>query len=218
MAPILDARDRGYIIRTHRLSDTSLIVEWLTQTQGRVATVARGALRKKSPFLGKLDLLFWATLSYRPSQRSDLHQLKEVSLLSTPTRVRRSIHRLNQIAYFIDLIRRTTETDSPLPEIYALFHDAMTMAEAQALGPYFVLWFEWQLLVHLGQQPDLSNTRLSEASHTLLESWSQNPIPETQSVASETANSEIGSLLGQVWIQEWGRCPRLRGTVLTPRL
>lgn len=218
MAANLDAQDCGYIIRTHRLSDTSLIVEWLTRSQGRVATVARGALRKKSPFIGKLDLLFHATITYRQSRRSDLHQLKEVSLLSTPAQLRRSIHRLNQVAYFIDLIRRSTETDSPIPEIYDLFHQAMTLAEAHALGPHFVLWFEWQLLARLGQQPDLYGTRLSQTSQTLLESWNQNPVPTPLCLASETASSEIGSFLGQAWIHEWGRCPRLRGTVLTPRL
>ncbi|MDA7667554.1 DNA repair protein RecO, partial [bacterium] len=172
-AASLEIRERGYIIRTHRLSDTSLIVEWLTENQGRVATVARGALRKKSALAGKLDLLFHAAISYRRSQRSDLHQLREVSLLTTPVKLRRSISRLNQVAYFVDLIRRSTEADTPVPEIYKLFHQSITLAESSKLGSNFTLWFEWKLLDQLGIQPTFSDRTAPDQLQQLLQYWNQ---------------------------------------------
>jgi DNA repair protein RecO (recombination protein O) len=46
----------GLIFRTRSLTETSLIVQWLTPHLGRLATVAKGARRVKSPFHGKLDL------------------------------------------------------------------------------------------------------------------------------------------------------------------
>jgi hypothetical protein len=46
----------GIILRTRPLTETSLIVHWLTPEFGRMATVAKGARRAKSPFRGKLDL------------------------------------------------------------------------------------------------------------------------------------------------------------------
>ena len=46
----------GIILRTRPLTETSLIVHWLTPELGRLATVAKGARRPKSPFAGKLDM------------------------------------------------------------------------------------------------------------------------------------------------------------------
>src|SRR5882672_10591109 len=70
----------GIILRTHPLTETSLIVNWLTPEFGRISTVAKGARRPKSPFLGKLDLFYEADLSFTRSRRSELHTLREVSL------------------------------------------------------------------------------------------------------------------------------------------
>jgi DNA repair protein RecO (recombination protein O) len=214
-AASLEIRECGYIIRTHRLSDTSIIVEWLTKNQGRVATVARGALRKKSALAGKLDLLFHAAISYRRSQRSDLHQLREVSLLSTPIKLRRSINRLNQVAYFVDLIRRTTETDTPVPEIYELFHRAITLAERSKLGPHFILWFEWKLLCQLGIQPNFSDQLAPDRLRQLLHYWNQSDEPDLETFKQKELPPQLTSILGNAWIQEIGKCPKLRAPLLS---
>ena len=50
----------GWVLRKRLLTETSLIVHWLTAEQGRVATVAKGARRPKSPYRGKLDLFYLA--------------------------------------------------------------------------------------------------------------------------------------------------------------
>ena len=39
------ARTTGLVLRTRPLTETSLIVQWLTRDFGRVATVAKGARR-----------------------------------------------------------------------------------------------------------------------------------------------------------------------------
>ena len=73
----------GLILRTRPLTETSLIVHWLTPDFGRIATVAKGARRAQSPFLGKLDIFYLADFSFNRSRRSDLHTLREVSLRET---------------------------------------------------------------------------------------------------------------------------------------
>ena len=54
----MDETAHGIILRTRPLTETSLIVHWLTADHGRLSTVAKGAKRPKSPFRGKLDLFF----------------------------------------------------------------------------------------------------------------------------------------------------------------
>ena len=56
----------GLILRTRPLTETSLIVHWLTPDFGRIATVAKGARRNQSPFLGKLDLFYRGGLFVQP--------------------------------------------------------------------------------------------------------------------------------------------------------
>ncbi len=53
---------RGTIIRLTKLTETSLIVHWLTENDGLIKTVARGARRAKSSFAGRIDLLLLADL------------------------------------------------------------------------------------------------------------------------------------------------------------
>ena len=67
----------GLILRARPLTETSLIIHWLTPDLGRIAMVAKGARRAKSPFAGKLDLFYLADFSFNRSRRSDLHTLRE---------------------------------------------------------------------------------------------------------------------------------------------
>src|SRR5437660_6560965 len=108
------------VLRTRPLTETSLIVAWLTPTLGRVATVAKGALRHKSPFRGKLDLFYLGDFSFARSRRSELHTLREVSLRETHSRLRQELAWLQQTGYCATLVEQTTETDTPLPVVYEL--------------------------------------------------------------------------------------------------
>ena len=78
----------GLILRTRPLTETSLIVQWLTPEFGRISTVAKGARRPKSPFAGKLDLFYLADFSFTRSRRSELHALREVGLRETHRNLR----------------------------------------------------------------------------------------------------------------------------------
>src|SRR5258708_15710415 len=110
----------GLILRTRPLTDTSLIVHWLTPDFGRLATVAKGARRPKSPFAGKLDLFYLGEFSFQRSRRSELHQLREVSLRETHAAIRQEMEHLHQASYCAALIEQTTEMETPLPEIFSL--------------------------------------------------------------------------------------------------
>ncbi len=121
-----ELRTSGIILRTRRLTESSLIVHWLTADHGRLATVAKGALRPKSAFRGKLDLFHEAELTLVRSRSSDLHTLKEISLRSTHAGLRRDLLALQQASYAAALIERITETDAPTPELHELLTGLVT--------------------------------------------------------------------------------------------
>src|SRR5512146_3023961 len=99
----------GLVLRTRPLTETSLIVQWLTPGLGRLATVAKGARRPKSPFRGKLDLFYLADFSFSRSRRSELHTLREVNLRCTSPALRRELGYLRQAAYCTGLVAQATE-------------------------------------------------------------------------------------------------------------
>src|SRR4051812_4181104 len=110
----------GLVLRTRPLTETSLIVQWLTPNLGRLSTVAKGARRPKSPFRGKLDLFYLADFSFVRSRRSELHNLREVSLRETHERLRQELGHLQQACYCGTLVEQVTEPETPLGAIYDL--------------------------------------------------------------------------------------------------
>src|SRR5580692_11809222 len=116
-------RATGAILRIRPLTETSLIVNWLTREQGRIAAVAKGARRPKSPYRGHLDLFYLTEITFSRSRRSDLHNLREARLLESHAALRLDLGCLRQASYCAALIEQTTELDTPIPGIFELFTD-----------------------------------------------------------------------------------------------
>lgn len=164
----MDERATGLILRTRPLTETSLIVQWLTPDLGRIATVAKGARRPKSPFRGKLDLFYLADLSFARSRRSDLHNLREIVLRETHESLRHDLAWLQQAAYCAALIEQTTETETPLPHIYELIAGLLRHLSKHPPQPLTVFAFEMKLLKELGQLPDIQESKLSAGAKQIL--------------------------------------------------
>lgn len=164
----MEARATGIILRTRPLTETSLIVQWLTADFGRMATVARGARRPKSPFRGKLDLFYLADLSFVRSRRSELHALREVVVRETHGALRTDMGWLQQASYAAALIEQTTETDTPLPGMFELFRGFLAQLPHQSTQSLSVIAFEMNLLKELGQAPDLQQARLTGGVRQIL--------------------------------------------------
>jgi len=113
------------LIRTSRLTETSLIVHWCSDQKGLIKTAAKGALRPRSSFAGKLDLFFEAELVYLPSRSGDLHTLKEVSVVTPRSGIRESYLSTLAAAYFVRWIEIVAERETPIPELADLLRRAL---------------------------------------------------------------------------------------------
>ncbi len=209
----------GLILRTRPLTETSLIVHWLTPDLGRVATVAKGARRPNSAFRGKLDLFYEADFSFARSRRSELHTLREVSLRRTHTRLREDLHALQQAAYCTALLEQTTETETPLPGIYELFQALLGEVGGGAGEPRTVLAFEAKLLVELGQQPDLDEAKLSPGSRQVYARLEAEAWPGLAPLKLSSGQAtELRQFLHGYLIFHLGRIPKGRGDALAAPL
>lgn len=159
----------GIVLRTQPLTDTSLIVHWLTRSAGRVQTVARGARRPKSPFHGRVDFGYVARFSFQRSRRSELHTLREIQVIEYHAALRQSLDRLRRAAYCARLVELATETETDLAETHDLFLGLLgaLVAEFEA-RPQTLLAFEARLLRQLGLDPCAAAARLPLGSRELL--------------------------------------------------
>jgi DNA repair protein RecO (recombination protein O) len=142
----------GVLLRRIRFSDTSLIITWFTDARGKIKTIAKGALRLKSPFIGKLDLFFNCDLLLSVARKSEIHTLREVSVLNTFDGIRRNYVNTAVASYFVELIEEVTEPDHPVPEIYNLLLRAFGYLDSSAPDAKTITFFESELCKYMGLQ------------------------------------------------------------------
>jgi DNA repair protein RecO (recombination protein O) len=133
------------LLRKRKLSDTSLIISWCTESLGCIQTAARGARRAKSPFAGKLDLFFEAEIQIARSRKSNLHTLTEIVLKNPFGGIRKNFRRTQTASYFVELIELCTESDHHEPELFSLLRRAFTYLSANDPDLRAVLHFETEL-------------------------------------------------------------------------
>ncbi len=205
----------GIILRTRPLTDTSLIVNWLTAEHGRLSTVAKGARRGKSSFQGKLDLFFEGELSFQRSSRSELHALREVMIHETHSQLRTDLAGLNQAAYGVAFLEQMTEVQTPIPELFELVIGYIRHLASQSVRPRNVFAFELKFLVTLGLEPDWKGQGTSLEMQGLAEALIRAPWTElTELQPNGRAVRELQSFLHGFILQHCGKIPRGRAEAL----
>jgi DNA repair protein RecO (recombination protein O) len=208
----------GLILRTHPLTDTSLIVRWLTPGFGRISTVAKGARRPKSPFAGKLDLFYLCDFSFSRSRSADLHTLREVGLRETRASLRHDLAALQQAAYCAELVEQTTETGTPLPAFFKLLTGLLAHLPAHPLKPQTIFAFELKLLNELGLKPALDKSKLNLGTKQIVNRFLEMDWPELSRLKlSDAQTTELRQFLHGFMIYHLGKFPAGRSAALVPR-
>jgi len=205
----------GLVLRTRPLTETSLIIHWLTPALGRLATVAKGARRANSPFRGKLDLFYLADLSFSRSRRSELHTLREVSLRQTHSGLREDLALLQQACYCAALVEQATEMETPLAGVFELMIGLIGQILAQPPQATTIFAFELKLLTNLGLKPDLEKSNLNPGTKQLVKALTEKDWPVVARLRPTAAQAaELGRFLHGFLIYHLGRIPKGREAAL----
>jgi DNA repair protein RecO (recombination protein O) len=141
---------RAILLRRTRLTETSLVVHWLTAEAGRIKTVAKGARKPGGPFAGKLDLFYEDDILFARSPRSDLHALREAALVRPHEGLRLDVRSVALAAYFVELVELGTEPEFAVPEVYDLMARALRHLDGKPPTRRALEHFEVELAKHLG--------------------------------------------------------------------
>jgi DNA repair protein RecO (recombination protein O) len=142
------------LLRKTRLTETSLILTWLTQEHGKLKTVAKGARRPKSRFAGVLDLFFECEIQFARSRKSELHVLREAVLREPFENLRFDYGRIALASYFVELMELVTELEAPAPELFDLQRRALEHLDSTPPSRRALLHFESELARLLGIQSE----------------------------------------------------------------
>jgi len=118
------------LIKRSRWSESSLIVTWLTDRFGALRTSARGALRPKSAFSGRLDLFQSAEIAFEPARTGSLHALREVRI-SKDAGIS-SYQSLVLASYFAELAATVAAPMQPSEDLFDLLSRALKYLATQA--------------------------------------------------------------------------------------
>jgi DNA repair protein RecO (recombination protein O) len=136
-------------------SNTSRIVHWLTRSQGKVATLLKGALRSKSLFLGEYELFGTSELLYYRKRVGTLHVGRECALLHPRSAFRSDWRAMQAASYLSTLFSRTVPDEAPQPGLFELYEGMLDMAEQIGSSPAFLIWAELQFCDRMGHRPSL---------------------------------------------------------------
>ncbi|MCC6234564.1 MAG: DNA repair protein RecO [Verrucomicrobiales bacterium] len=212
----MDERATGVVLRVRLLTETSLVVHWLTEEHGRVATVARGARRPKSPLRGKLDLFHLGEFTFRRSRHSDLHQLGEVMLGETHPMLRRDWRRLTEASYGVAVVEQATESDTPLPELWPVFTGFLRAVNDQEPWAGRIAALELKVLEATGLIPDFERESLSAEARELALQLLAAPWAEVDGwrTGTEVPLGLLTRFLHGFLIYHLGRLPKGRAEAL----
>jgi DNA repair protein RecO (recombination protein O) len=162
---------RAILLRKTKLSETSLILTWFSDSAGKIKTVAKGARQPKSRFAGVLDLFFHCEIQFVRSRKSELHMLREAALLHPHSGVRLDFDRVALASYFTELLELTTEPEHPAPELHDLLRRGLGHLHEQPASRRALVHFEAELarLLGIAQSGVSAAVALGRAYHRLPE-------------------------------------------------
>jgi DNA repair protein RecO (recombination protein O) len=135
--------------------ETSLVVTLFTRELGKVAALAKGGRRLKSPFQCGLDLLGVSDIVFVPKASESLDLLTEAASLERFACLRRDLAALYAGYYIAELLTELTDYHDPHPRLFDAARITLRHLGDPVLRSRRVLRFELACLRELGVMPGL---------------------------------------------------------------
>lgn len=157
------------VLRASPFSRTSQVVTWLTPARGRLATIAKGAKRPKSPLLGQYDLFYKCELLYYVRRGGALSIIRECFPINTRIRFRSDWKACVCASYVCDIVNRVSTENQEASGIYTLLDSFLDYLCLKGACPRALVWFEIKLAAALGFAPRLSHCAVcgTDIRHTI---------------------------------------------------
>jgi len=135
----------GIILKTYSLAEADKIVVLLTQNEGLVRGVAKGAKRLKSRFGGGLEPFSVINLTYFQKEERELVSISHIELVQSYFESASNPQFLQKFAYLVDLLTEFAPPHDPNENLYRMTKICLETAakipeSLESVTLYFELW------------------------------------------------------------------------------
>jgi len=135
----------GIILKTYSLAEADKIVVLLTQNEGLVRGVAKGAKRLKSRFGGGLEPFSIINITYFQKEERELVSINHIELVKSYFQSASNPLFLQKFAYLVDLIIEFAPPHDPNEKLYRMTKVCLETAaqipeSLESIALYFELW------------------------------------------------------------------------------
>ncbi|MBI3561354.1 MAG: DNA repair protein RecO [Gammaproteobacteria bacterium] len=138
--------DHAYVLHSRAYRNTSVIIEVLSQQQGRIGLLAKGARTPKSPFYGVLQPFNPLYIHYAGSGELALLYKAETMPAGPGLHGEQLFHGI----YFNELLMRLLHRHDPHAGLFILYRDSLQQLATHPQPEVVLRYFEVQLLEQLG--------------------------------------------------------------------
>lgn len=145
----------GLVLKTYSLAEADKIVVLLTQNEGLVRGVAKGAKRLKSRFGGGLEPFSVVNITYFQKEERELVSISQIELVKSYFQSASNPQFLQKFAYLVELLVEFAPPHDPNEKLYRMAKVCLeTAAEIPASLECVALYFELWILRLGGYLPD----------------------------------------------------------------
>lgn len=135
----------GLILKTYSLAEADKIVVLLTQNEGLVRGVAKGAKRLKSRFGGGLEPFSIINITYFQKEERELVSINQIELVKSYFESASNPQFLQKFAYLVELLVEFAPPHDPNEKLYRMAKICLETAakipeSLESIALYFELW------------------------------------------------------------------------------
>ena len=152
-------KSRALILNSIRWQESSKIVSLYSREWGKIKVIARGALRNKSPFSGKLEALNLVDVIVSTKSSRSLQILTEVDLVESFNQLRLQLERFPYALAILEIINQVFDDEHP-NDVFFDFTVNMINNIASVEKPEIVFcYFLLKLSSFLGFKPNFDQCK-----------------------------------------------------------
>ena len=144
------------ILRRREATESSLILTVFSDRAGKLDLLAKGARRRKSPFLGHLELFSLCHITYYDNPRRGINILSDCEVIDPLLHLRSAYPPFVTACHFAELVEAGTGLASRAHPVFDLLKEALLRLADPADAALLERYFEIQLLSLLGYALQMS--------------------------------------------------------------
>ena len=171
----------GIILKSYSLSEADKIIVLLTQKQGIIKGVAKGAKKLKSKFGGNLEPLTVIQLQYYQKEERELVSISQIDLIKSYFEKTTEPLFLQKFSYLIEILLEFLPLNDPNERVYRMVKVCLETASTEispleSIVVYFEIWLlrlngylpDWEVCHHCRRRLDESeNANLQSGFHLI---------------------------------------------------